>query len=91
MEALINEAITVAGSLAIVISLVMQVTKQQITNKDYIAPIASVIGIGLGLLFGWYLGADLVVYGLAGLIGGLSSVGLYETTDKSAKLAKGDK
>lgn len=91
METLINDAITIAGSLAIVISLVLQVVKPQITNKDILPPVASFIGIGLGLLFGWYLGADLVVYGLAGLIGGLSSVGLYETTDKSAKLAKGDK
>jgi len=90
MEALINEAITIAGSLAVVISLVMQVAKQQITNKDYIAPIASVIGITLGLLFGWYLGADLVVYALAGFIGGLSSVGLYETTNKGKKLVKGE-
>jgi len=91
MEALINEAITVAGSLAIVISLVLQVIKPQMTNKDLLPPIASVSGVIIGLLFGWYLGADLVVYGLAGLIGGLSSIGLYETTDKSKRLAKGDK
>jgi len=90
MEALINEAITVAGSLAIVISLVLQVIKPQMTNKDLLPPIASVSGVIIGLLFGWYLSADLVVYALAGFIGGLSSVGLYETTNKGKKLVKGE-
>jgi len=89
MEALINEAITLAGSLTVVISLVLQIIKPSISNKDLIPPIASVSGILIGLLFGWYLGADLFMYALAGFIGGLGSIGLYETGKKSQQVVKG--
>ena len=85
MEELLNEAITVAGSLAIVISLVLQVAKQYVPNKQYVPIIASVSGILIGLLFGWYLSADLFVYGLAGLLGGLGSTGLYEVGKQTLK------
>ena len=80
------EAIGLSTVLAILITALFQIIKPRIKDTDLIPPIACLLGIVVGLIFGWYLQADLFLFGLGGLIGGLASVGLFETGDKSKKL-----
>jgi len=80
------EAVGLSTVLAILITALFQIIKPRIKDTDLIPPIACLLGIVVGLIFGWYLQADLFLFGLGGLIGGLASVGLFETGDKSKKL-----
>lgn len=87
MENLLNEATTISISLAVVISLVVEfLIKPKVNDEDWLPHIASGVGIAAGLIFGMYLGQDLFMYGLAGFLGGLGSIGLFETGEHSAEI-----
>lgn len=86
LKAVLAEAVGLSAVLAILITALFQMIKPRIKDTDLIPPVASVLGIAVGLVFGWYLQADLFLFGLGGLIGGLASVGLFEFGDKSKKL-----
>ena len=91
MEELLNEAVIVAGFLAVVINQSLKyLVKPYITNTDLLPPIAMVSGILIGLIFGWYLGADLFLYGFAGFMAGIGAVGGHETAEKGTKVIKGE-
>ena len=74
LKALLAEAVGLSTVLAILITALFQMIKPKISDTDLIPPVASVLGIAVGLIFGWYLHADLFLFGLSGLIGGLASV-----------------
>ena len=91
MEELLNEAVIVAGFLAVIINQSLKFfVKPNISNKNLLPPIAAVSGIVVGLIFGWYLDADLFLYGFAGFMAGLGAVGGHETAEKGTKVIKGD-
>lgn len=86
LKMVFDEAVGLSATLAILITALFQIIKPKINDTDLIPPIASLLGIVVGLIFGWYLHADLFLFGLGGLIGGLASVGLFEAGEKSKKL-----
>src|SRR5699024_11544249 len=86
LKAVFAEAVGLSTVLAILITALFQMIKPKISDTDLIPSIACLLGIVVGLIFGWYLQADLFLFGLGGLIGGLASVGLFETGAKSKKL-----
>ena len=86
LKAVFAEAVGLSTVLAILITALFQMIKPKISDTDLIPPIACLLGIVVGLVFGWYLQADLFLFGLSGLIGGLASVGLFETGEKSKSL-----
>ena len=86
LKAVLAEAVGLSAVLAILITALFQLIKPRIKDTDLIPPVASLLGILVGLVFGWYLHADLFLFGLSGLIGGLASVGLFETGQKSKNL-----
>lgn len=86
LKALLAEAVGLSAVLAILIVPLFQMIKPRIKNTDIIPIVANLLGIVVGLVFGWRLQADLFLFGLGGLIGGLASVGLFETGQKSKNL-----
>ena len=90
LKALFAEAVGLSGVLAILIVALFQMIKPKIKDTDLIPPVASLLGIIVGLVFGWYFQADLFLFGFSGLIGGLASVGLFEISQKSKNLIEKD-
>ena len=86
LKVLLAEAVGLSAVLAILITALFQLIKPRIKDTDLIPPVASLLGIVVGLVFGWYLHADLSLFRLSGLIRGLASVGLFQTGQKSKSL-----
>lgn len=86
LRAIFAEAVGLSAVLATLITALFQMIKPKIKDTDLIPPIASVLGIVVGVVFGSYMQADLFLFGLGGLIAGLTSVGIYETGEKIVKL-----
>lgn len=78
MEELFENAIRAAAIGAPIVSIIVQAIKNFGVNKRALPFIAMAIGILFMIVIGTALNEDLVTYGLAGLISGAASVGLYE-------------
>ena len=79
MEELMNNAVLVAIILAPITTGIIEVVKQttSVDNK-YLPLISLVVGILVAVLIALGTGQDIVQYVLVGVIGGLSSAGLYD-------------
>ena len=87
IEELINNAVLVAVILAPITTGIIEVVKQTLNIDNRYLPILSLlVGILVAVAIALGTGQDLVQYVLVGIVGGLSSAGLYDQTkiiDKS--------
>lgn len=90
MEELFTQAVYFAGILAPIITALIELIKRSGRFGEYLPYLSIIIGIVTGVIFGTYLGADLFVYGLSGLIAGLTASGLYDSIDLTNKKLKGE-
>jgi len=79
IEELINNAVLVAVILAPLTTGIIQVVKQTFDiNKRYLPAVSLLVGILIAVLIALGTGQDIVQYTLVGIVGGLSSAGLYD-------------
>ena len=78
METIMNEAVVLAGVMAPVILILVQLVKGADVNPKYLPHISILLGTIAGVVFGFASGGDLFIYGLAGFISGAASSGLYD-------------
>ena len=78
MEAIVNEAVVLAGVMAPVILILVQLVKSTDVDTKYLPHISILLGTIAGVVFGFASGGSLFVYGLAGFISGASASGLYD-------------
>ena len=79
IEELINNAVLLAVVLAPITTGIIQVVKQTLNiDNKYLPIISLLVGILIAVLLALGTGQDLVQYILVGVIGGLSSAGLYD-------------
>ena len=78
MEAIMNEAVILAGLMAPVILILVQLVKSTDIETKYLPHISILLGTIAGVVFGFAVGGGLFVYGLAGFISGASASGLYD-------------
>ena len=78
METIMNEAVILAGAMAPVILILFQLVKGLDVDKKYLPHISILLGTVAGVVFGFAIGGELFVYGLAGFISGASASGLYD-------------
>ena len=79
-----NEAVVLAGVMAPVILILVQLVKSTDVDTKYLPHISILLGAIAGVVFGFASGGSLFVYGLAGFISGAASSGLYDSV-KSVK------
>lgn len=88
MEEILNSALLVSAGIAVILTPVMQAVKNlgNIHNK-YIPFVSWTIGIIVGVLWAVLFKDNVALYGLAGLLAGFSSNGIYDglQTKKGAK------
>lgn len=83
-----EQAVLVSTLLAPVITGLIQIVKQSNkVNNQYLPLVAIVVGVLFGGLYAWMFNEVIPDYLLGGLIAGLGSVGIYQTT----QVSKGDK
>ena len=87
METLLNEAVALAAVMAPVIAIFVELFKTADLNKRWLPFISIGLGIAVGIVFALAGGEGLFLYGLAGLLSGAASSGLYD----SIKSVKGGK
>lgn len=81
IEELINNAVLVAVILAPITTGIIEVVKQTLNIDNRYLPILSLlVGILVAVAIALGTGQDLVQYVLVGIVGGLSSAGLYDQT-----------
>ena len=81
IEELINNAVLVAVILAPITTGIIEVVKQTLNIDNRYLPILSLlVGILIAVAIALGTGQDLVQYVLVGIVGGLSSAGLYDQT-----------
>ena len=81
IEELINNAVLVAVILAPITTGIIEVVKQTLNIDNRYLPILSLlVGIFVAVAIALGTGQDLVQYVLVGIVGGLSSAGLYDQT-----------
>lgn len=86
IEELINNAVLVAVILAPITTGIIEVVKQTLKIDSQYLPILSLlVGIIVAVAIALGTGQDLVQYILVGVIGGLSSAGLYDQTKITKK------
>ena len=79
VEELINNAVLVAVILAPITTGIIEVVKQTLNIDNRYLPILSLlVGILVAVAIALGTGQDLVQYILVGIVGGLSSAGLYD-------------
>ena len=79
IEELINNAVLVAVILAPITTGIIEVVKQTLNIDNRYLPILSLlVGILVAVAIALGTGQDLVQYVLVGIVGGLSSAGLYD-------------
>lgn len=86
METLLNEAALLAVLLAPIITIFIELLKTADLDKRWLPFLSIILGIAIGVIFAFASNADLFVYGLAGLLSGAASSGLYD----SIKSARGE-
>lgn len=91
MDEIISNAVILSASLIPLITALVELIKRSGYIDDLEPYVATLLGVILGLIFGWYLGEDLFIYVLTGLIAGLSSSGLYDNIETTIKKYKGEK
>lgn len=79
METLLNEAVILAGVLAPVVAIVVQLLKTADIKTKWLPFLSIALGIAIGVVFAIASGADLFVYGLAGFLAGAGASGLYDS------------
>ena len=81
IEELINNAVLVAVILAPITTGIIEVVKQTLNIDNRYLPILSLlVGILVAVAIALGTGQDVVQYVLVGIVGGLSSAGLYDQT-----------
>ena len=81
IEELINNAVLVAVILAPITTGIIEVVKQTLNIDNRYLPILSLlVGILVAVAIALGTGQDLAQYILVGIVGGLSSAGLYDQT-----------
>ena len=81
IEELINNAVLVAAILAPITTGIIEVMKQTLNiNNRYLPILSLLVGILVAVAIALGTGQDLVQYVLVGIVGGLSSAGLYDQT-----------
>lgn len=88
MDALLNEAVAMAGVMLPVIAIVVQLVKQADVPTKWLPHISIVLGIAVGLVFGYATGGDLFMYGLAGFLSGAGASGVYDAIQAPRKESK---
>ena len=78
METIMNEAVILAGAMTPIILILVQLVKGLDVDKKYLPHISILLGTVAGVVFGFAIGGELFVYGLAGFISGAASSGLYD-------------
>ena len=78
METIMNEAVVLAGVMAPVILILVQLVKSTDVDTKYLPHISILLGTIAGVVFGFASAGSLFVYGLAGFISGASASGLYD-------------
>ena len=78
METIMNEAVVLAGVMAPVILILVQLVKSTDVDTKYLPHISILLGTIAGVIFGFASGGILFVYGLAGFISGASASGIYD-------------
>ena len=78
METIMNEAVVLAGVMAPVILILVQLVKSADVNPKYLPHISILLGTVAGVVFGFASGGDLFIYGLAGFISGAGASGIYD-------------
>ena len=78
METIMNEAVILAGAMAPVILILVQLVKGLDVDTKYLPHISILLGTIAGVVFGFAVGGSLFVYGLGGFISGASASGLYD-------------
>ena len=78
MESIMNEAVVLAGVMAPVILILVQLVKSADVSPKYLPHISILLGTIAGVVFGFASAGSLFVYGLAGFISGASASGLYD-------------
>lgn len=84
METLFSEAALLAGTLVPIVMIFVQLFKQSDIKPKWLPWISIGLGIAIGVVIAIALGANLFLYGLAGLLAGASASGLYDA-GKSVK------
>ena len=79
IEELINNAVLVAAILAPITTGIIEVVKKTLNiNNRYLPILSLLVGIFVAIAIALGTGQDLVQYVLVGIVGGLSSSGLYD-------------
>ena len=79
IEELMNNAVLVALMLAPITTGMIEVVKRTANIHERYLPLVSLLsGIAIAVLIALGTGQDIVQYILVGVIGGLSSAGLYD-------------
>lgn len=88
MEEIFNSALLVSAGIAVILTPVMQAVKNlgSINNK-HIPFVSWTVGIVVGVLWAVIFKENIALYGLAGLMAGFGSNGIYDglQTKKGAK------
>ena len=79
IEELINNAVLVAAILAPITTGIIEVMKQTLNiNNRYLPILSLLVGILVAVAIALGTGQDVVQFVLVGIVGGLSSSGLYD-------------
>ena len=79
IEELIDNAVLAAVILAPITTGIIEVVKQTLNiNNRYLPILSLLVGIFVAVAIALGTGQDLVQYVLVGIVGGLSSAGLYD-------------
>lgn len=80
MTEILEYALLEAGAIALVVGVILEVIKEVevVDTKRWLPAIALGLGIILGLVYAIITNEPLVVYTIAGLIGGATSSGIYD-------------
>lgn len=86
LKELLSNSLAVAGALAPITMGLIQLVKPMLTmDKKYLPPLSILVAVVFALLIGVATSQDLVIYTLAGVIGGLGASGLYDHKDVAKK------
>ena len=82
IEELMNNAVLLALVLAPITTGMIEVVKRTANIQERYLPLVSLLsGIAIAVLIALGTGQDIVQYILVGVVGGLSSAGLYDQKD----------